>query len=103
MPERTGRIRGGKVLTLSVDERILGELYNRFATVPGRNVKVMISRSVKAHIPLVSCFSFLESMKESVIKPSFLKGNRKGAYSGCLTKVKHNARSNTSSVGTEAV
>ena len=85
MPERTGRIRGSKVLTLSIDERIFGKSENRFGMVPGRNIKVMISRSAKAQVPFMGSLSILDSTRASVIKPRlFSVRSRKSVWNECL-------------------
>ncbi len=69
MPEVTGRIRKSKVLTLSIDEIIFGMSKNRLATIPGGNIKIMISGSSNALVPFVSSLSILDRTRISVIKP----------------------------------
>lgn len=44
----------------SIDEGVLSEL-NRFDTIPRGNVKVMISRSMKVHVPFMNCLSYLST------------------------------------------
>ncbi len=51
MPEITGIIRKSKVLTLFINEIIFGKSKNRFGTIPGRNIKIMITlqNELRAH------------------------------------------------------
>ncbi len=70
MPEVTGRIRKkSQVLTFPIDEIVFGKSKTRFCTIPGGNIKIMISGSSKALVLFASCLSILDSTRTSVIKP----------------------------------
>src|SRR6056300_1167718 len=85
MPEVTGRIRKSKVLAFSIDERVFGKSENRFGTIPGRNVKFMISIRLKVLVPFVSCLSIFYSTRTSVIKPRlFSMRSRESTWNVCL-------------------
>ena len=42
MPEITRRVRIGKILTFSIDERVYSKLKNRFGMITNRNINYMI-------------------------------------------------------------
>lgn len=37
-------------MILSIDERVFGKFKNKFGTIPGRNIRVMISRGRKVQV-----------------------------------------------------
>lgn len=85
MPEVSGRIRKSKVLTFSMNEGVFGKSENRFGTIPGGNVQIMVSWSAKALVPFVSCLSIFDSSRTSVIKPRlFSMRNRESTWNVCL-------------------
>lgn len=66
--------------------RVLGKSENRLSTILGRNVKVIISRTVKALVPFVSYLSTFDSTRASYCsKQRFhsIRG-REGTWKVCL-------------------
>ncbi len=85
MPEVTRKTRQIKVLRLSINEIVFGESKNRFFTIPGGNIKIMVSGSSMALVPFVSSLSILDSMRASVIKPwLFSMRNSESTWYVCL-------------------
>ncbi len=46
---------------------------NRFGTIPGGYIQIMIFRNFKAHVSLVSSLSIYNSMKRSLNEPKLLR------------------------------
>ena len=65
MLEITRRIRIGKMLTLSIDERVFRKLENRFGTFTSRNIKGMSFSRWMATLPFVSRLSIFDSTRTS--------------------------------------
>ena len=84
MPERSGRVRGSKVLTLSLDERGFGRSKGRFGMIPGRDIKVMIRRHAKVQVSFVSSLSISDSMRTSMIKSRVCSMSRESMWNECL-------------------
>ena len=57
MPEITRRVRIGKILTLSFDERVFSKLENRFGMITGTNMQGM---SFSRWMATVSLIFFIE-------------------------------------------
>ena len=69
MPEITRRVRIGKILTFSIDERVFSTLGNRFGMITGRNIKGMSFSRWMTTIAFVSRLSIFDSTRTSRVKP----------------------------------
>ena len=69
MPEITRKVRIGKILIFSIDERVFSKLENKFAMIMGRNIKGMSFSRWLAMVPFMSCLSIFDSMRTSRVKP----------------------------------
>ena len=69
MPEITRRVRIGKILIVSIDERVFNKLENRFGMIIGRNIKSMSFSRWMAMVPFVNRLAIFDSMRTSRVKP----------------------------------
>ena len=62
------RVRIGRILTYSIDERVFSKLENRYDMITGKNTKVLSFSRCMATVPFVSCLSIFNSMRTSRVK-----------------------------------
>ena len=77
MPEITRRVRVGKILTFSIDEKVFSKLENGFGMMMGRNIQGMSFSRWMATVPLVSRLSIFDSTRTSRFKPGLFSFNIK--------------------------
>ena len=69
MEETTRRVRVGKILTFSIDERVFSKLENRFDMITGKSIKGISFSRWMATVPYVSRLSIFDSTRTSRVKP----------------------------------
>ena len=65
----TERVRIGKILTFSIDERVFITLENRFCLITGRNIQGMCFSRWMAAVPFVSRLSIFDSRRTNRVIP----------------------------------
>ena len=67
--QKSREVRIGKILTVSIDERIFCKLENRFEMITDRNIKVMSFSRWMAMVLFVSRLSIFNTMRTRRVKP----------------------------------